>query len=549
MASRKKAPKITRDDIKGAERVMAVRFRKAERKRLVVALTDQTGRDLARRAVDLGNAANPACQFEPCLPGTPLPSRERFRPSRPTTRKLPANDADIAFAPLTELSAWLRKRQITSLRLTELYLARLKEHDDRLNAVVTLMEDHGLKQARRADRDIRHGIWRGPLHGVPWGAKDLLDTKGVATTWGAAPYADQVPSSDAAVVRLLDEAGAVLIAKLSLGALAYGDIWHGGRTWNPWNLDEGSSGSSAGSGATVAAGCVGFAIGSETLGSIISPADRCGTVGLRPTFGRVPRTGAMALCWSLDKLGPLTRGVEDTAFVLEALDRFDARDPGSRDVALDFDAREAIDGMVVGYDPDWLDGPGGAQADRDALKALQRAGCRTKRIKLPDLPYDSLETILFAEAAAAFEDLTLSGRDRELPDQIDVSWPLEFRMARPTSAIELIQADRLRRRVMEAMADAMSKVDVLLAPQEGNPLLTITNCTGHPAIAVPTGFAARKDDHYGPAGNKTKGARLLPHCSVLWGRLYDDGRLIRLAMALEAELNVRSTMRPPGFEA
>jgi len=535
MASRRSGRAITPDDIAGAEKVLSVRFRAAERERLV-------------GAVDLGNALNPACQFEPCLPGTPLPKTERFRASRPTTRTLPASDADIAFAPLSDLSAWLGKRHITSQRLTELYLARLKEHDPALHAVVTLMEDHGLKLARRADREIRQGKRRGPLHGIPWGAKDLLDTRGVLTTWGAAPYADRVPRTDAAAVRLLEEAGAVLIAKLSLGALAYGDIWHKGRTRNPWNLEEGSSGSSAGSGAAVAAGCVGFAIGSETLGSIVSPADRCGTVGLRPTFGRVPRTGAMALCWSLDKLGPLTRGAEDTAMVLRALDRFDPADPGSRDVPLDFDARAAIDGTVVGYDPDWLKAPGGTEADRDALRALERAGCTLKKIRLPDLPYDSLETILFAEAAAAFEDLTLSGRDRDLPDQVDVSWPLEFRMARMISAVELVQADRLRRRAMEAMADVMAKVDVLLAPQEGNPLLTITNTTGHPAIAVPTGFAWRENDNYGPAGRKTDTATLLPHCSVLWGRLYDDGRLIRLAMALEKELDLGDRLRPPLFD-
>lgn len=545
MTSRSTRRRFTADDIAAAEKVMSVKHRKSEREQLAKTLHLQVARDLARRDIDLGNASNPACQFEPCLPGTELPTRERFRPSRPRPRKLPERDADIAFAPLTDLGAWLRTGKLSSERLTRIYLSRLKAFDGQLEAVVTLMEKSALRQARRADREIAAGRYRGPLHGIPWGAKDLLDTKGVKTTWGAGPYADRVPKSDAAVVRILDEAGAVLIAKLSLGALAFGETWHGGTTRNPWNLDEGSSGSSAGSGATVAAGCVGFAIGSETLGSIISPADRCGTVGLRPTFGRIPRTGAMALCWSLDKLGPLTRGVEDTALVLGALDCFDASDPGSRDVPLDFDARTKIAGTVVGYDPAWLT----SKADRDALKALKNLGCVLKKIKLPDLPYDSLETILFAEAAAAFEDLTLSGRDRELPEQHDHSWPNEFRQARLISAVELVQADRFRRKVMEVMAGVMEKVDVLLAPQEGSPLLTITNCTGHPAIALPTGFAWRETEVYAPAAKRSATTRLLPHCSVLWGRLFDDGRLIRLAMALEEALDLRSTMRPPLFDA
>ncbi|MBT6509688.1 MAG: amidase [Rhodospirillaceae bacterium] len=523
---------------------MSVSYRKAERNQLAGTLNLQVDRDIARRKVELGNALNPACQFEPCLPGTVLPTHEQFRLSRASTRRLPDNDTDIAFASLAELGAWLRKGVLTSARLTGIYLSRLKKYDGKLEAVVTLTEKLAMKQARRADRELRAGKVRGPLHGIPWGAKDLLDTKGITTTWGAGPYADRVPKTDAKAVTLLEEAGAVLIAKLSLGALAFGEVWHDGKTRNPWNLNEGSSGSSAGSGATVAAGCVGFAIGSETLGSIISPADRCGTVGLRPTFGRVPRTGAMALCWSLDKLGPLTRTAEDAAMVLHALDRFDAADPGSRDVPLDFDAREDVTGMVVGYDPAWL----ASQADQDALKALKRVGCRLKKITLPDLPYDSLETILFVEAAAAFEELTLSGRDRELPEQLDHSWPNEFRQARLISAVELIQADRLRRRVMDAMAEVMGKVDVLLAPQEGNPLLTITNCTGHPAIAVPTGFAWRDDEAYGPAAKPGPGSKLLPHCSVLWGRLYDDGRMIRLAMALEAAMNLRVAMRPPLFD-
>lgn len=538
---------ITADDLAGAEKLASVRYTKKERALALNTIGLQIARERNRRKMHLDNALGPACVFEPLLPGTPVPKAERVRRSAPTRRQLPASDTDIAFAPLADLSAWLKSRKISSRRLTELYLSRLKEHDERLEAVITFTGDLAMAQARRADREIARGTWRGPLHGVPWGAKDLLDTKGIPTTWGAAPFAGRVPGADARVVALLEQAGAVLVAKLSLGALAWGEDWHKGRTRNPWNPEEGSSGSSAGSGAAVTAGCVGFAIGSETLGSILSPADRCGNVGLRPSFGRVPRTGAMALCWSLDKLGPLTRGVEDSLLVLQAIDAFDAADPGSRDVPLDFDARRSVTGAVIGYDPAWLESPVGTQADRDALQALKRAGCRLKKISLPDLPYDSLETILNVEAAAAFEELTLDGRDDDLPLQGDVSWSNEFRKAHLISAVDMVQTERLRRRVMQVMAEVMGQVDALLAPVDGTPLLTITNCTGHPALAVPTGLAWRENESYAPALRQDGSrGRLLPHATALWGRLYEDGRLIELGMALERELG-RGIARPPLF--
>jgi len=546
MASRPRRPNITAADIEAAEKLAAVTYRKSDREQIARTMAGQLGRTRALRPVTPANSVGPACVFNPCLPGTELPKRARFRRSVMRAGRLPGDENDIAYAPAAALGQWLARREISSVELTKLYLSRLKRFDGRLEAVVTLMEEHALAQARRADRELAKGRRRGPLHGIPWGAKDLLDTKGVTTTWGAAPYADRVPRADARVVELLDQAGAVLIAKLSLGALAYGEVWHGGVTRNPWNLEEGSSGSSAGSAAAVSAGCVGFAIGSETLGSIVSPADRCGTVGLRPTFGRVPRTGAMALCWSLDKLGPLARGVEDTALVLDAINAADARDPGSADVPFAFDGRARVDGAVIGYDPAWFEAPIGTDADRAALEALRRAGCKLKKVALPELPYDSLETILFAEAAAAFEDLTLSGRDRELPEQKDISWPNEFRKARFISAIDFLQAERLRRRVMEAMAEVMGKVDALIAPPEGTPLLTITNCTGHPALAVPTGFAPRENDSYKPSLKPSATAKTLPHCTVLWGRLYDDGRLIELGMALEGALGL-GVLRPPQF--
>ena len=379
MASRSKKTKITSSDVAAAEKLAGVRFRKSEREQIARSFGEQLVRTINQRELDLGNALNPACQFRPLLPGTPVPGAARFRRSTARAGRLPADETDIAYATVTQLSQWLARREISSVELTNLYLKRLKRHDRKLEAVVTLMADQALAQARRADRDFAKGRKRSPLQGIPWGAKDLLDTKGVKTTWGAQPYAKRVPNADARVVELLDQAGAVLVAKLSLGALAYGDVWHGGRTRNPWNLEEGSSGSSAGSGATVAAGCVGFAIGSETLGSIISPADRCGTVGLRPTFGRVPRTGAMALCWSLDKLGPLTRGAEDTALVLNTLNVFDANDPGSADIPLAFDGRASVEGAVIGYDPAWLESPVGTEADRAALKPYSERAAASKK--------------------------------------------------------------------------------------------------------------------------------------------------------------------------
>jgi Asp-tRNA(Asn)/Glu-tRNA(Gln) amidotransferase A subunit family amidase len=419
-----------------------------------------------------------------------------------------------------------------------------------------LTEARARAQAQRADDELARGRYRGPLHGVPWGAKDLLDTAGVPTTFGAEPYRDRVPAGDAAVVSRLDEAGAVLVAKLSLGALAYGDIWHGGRTNNPWNLAEGSSGSSAGSAAAVVAGLVGFAIGTETLGSIVSPCMRTGATGLRPTFGRVSRVGAMPLCWSLDKIGPLARTVEDCALVLAAIGGHDPRDPSSLDVPLAFDFRAEVAGLRVGFSPPWFAGAGATELDRAVLPALRRLGVETVELSLPDLPYDSLVLILLAESAAAFEELTLSDRDDLLTWQETAAWPNTFRLARFISAVDLVQADRLRRRVMQALDEVFAGVDAVVSPSYEGPLLVATNFTGHPSLTLRVGFqelptrdeltlsdAQRKRTQAPSAAGQT---HRVPHAITLFGRLFDEGTLCRLGRALEAELSVWAERPPVG---
>ena len=378
--------------------------------------------------------------------------RNQFVRSRVTDTPLPADDAAIAFAPVHQLSRWIEHRHLTSERLTEIYLARIARFDPKLRCIITLTRDHALEQARAADKLIAAGHYKGPLHGIPWGAKDLLDTAGIPTTWGAEPYRHRVPTSDAIVTQRLNAAGAVLIAKLSLGALALNDVWFGGQTMNPWLLEEGSSGSSAGPGAATAAGLVGFAIGSETGGSIVSPSMRCGVTGLRPTFGRVARTGAMTLCWSLDKLGPMARSVEDTLLVLNSITGPDPTDPSSVPSHLDFQATAPVTNLRVGYFPQWMKEAPATDVDRHALEVVRSLGMTPVEVHLPDWPYDSLQLILFAEAAAAFEDLTASGHDHDLRMQVADAWPNSFRQARFLSAVDLVQADRLRRRVALEMA-------------------------------------------------------------------------------------------------
>jgi len=507
------------------------------------------------RKVALAASDVPATRWDPVIPGSAAgASRDRFVRSAADPGPLPKDDADIAFAPVARLSRWIERKELTSERLTRIYLDRLERFDRKLSCVITLTRDLALAQARRADADIAAGRYRGFLHGIPWGAKDLLDTKGIRTTYGAEPFRDRVPAADAVVVSRLHAAGAVLVAKLSLGALALNDVWFGGQTLNPWLLEEGSGGSSAGPGAATAAALVGFSIGSETEGSIVDPSMRCGVTGLRPTFGRVPRTGAMTLCWSMDKLGPMARSVEDTFLVLTALSGPDPADPSSVPSRLDFDATESIAGLRVGFFPGWMKEPPATDVDRAALETARRLGMDPVEVRLPDWPYASLNTILFAEAAASFEDLTLSGALDQLRMQVPDGWPNTFRQSRFLSAVDFVQADRLRRKVAEEMARIFRDVDLLLVPALRDEILTITNFTGHPALTLPAGFVeigeARSDWAPDPAHPLPTFSpkRRVPHGVTLVGRLFDEGTLGRAGIALERAFAM-GEKRPPGFEA
>ena len=495
----------------------------------------------------------PATQWNPSLPGMKsYPAANVFVRSKDSSVPPPVNDDEIAFATVTRLSRWIERRQITSERLTEIYLNRIQRFDPKLHCVITLTTDQALEQARQADKEIAAGKYRGPLHGIPWGAKDLLDTAGIATTWGAEPYRNRIPTRDAAVVERLNTAGAILVAKLSLGALALNDIWFGGQTMNPWLLEEGSSGSSAGPGSATAAGLVAFAIGSETGGSIVSPSMRCGVTGLRPTFGRVPRTGAMTLCWSLDKLGPMTRGVEDTMLILNAISGPDPGDLGSVPSKLAFNAGANIAGLRVGYIPAWMKEAPATEVDRAALEMVKKVGMVPVPVSLPDWPYDSLNLILFAEGAAAFEELTLSHQVDELKAQVPDAWPNVFRQSRFLSAVDFVQADRMRRKVAEEMARIFSDVDLLLVPSLRDEMLVISNNTGHPSLTLRAGFVevseARSDWAPDPKHPLPKFSppRRVPHGVTLICRLFDEGTLAQAGMALEKAFGVAGEP-PPGF--
>jgi len=495
----------------------------------------------------------PYSLWNPVFPGEKAgPERNQFIWTNADPGQLPKNDEDIAFAPVTHLAGWLRKRQITSARLTELYLDRLKRFDPKLRCVITLTSDLASEQAKQADREISAGKYRGPLHGVPWGAKDLLDSAGIPTTYGAEPYRNRVPKDNAAVVKRLHDAGAVLVAKLSLGALALNDVWFGGQTMNPWNLDEGSSGSSAGPGAATSAGLVGFAIGSETGGSIVGPSMRCGITGLRPTYGRVARTGAMTLCWSLDKLGPMTRYVEDAMVVLHAISGPDPGDLNSVPSKLDYDANAPVTGLRVGYFPAWMKQAPATDVDRAALETVKKIGMVPVEVSIPEWPYDSLDLILFAEAAAAFEELTLSRQVDELKMQVPDAWPNVFRQSRFLSAVDFVQSDRLRRKVAKEMARVFRDVDLLLVPSLRDEMLTITNFTGQPSLTLRAGFIhisqARSDWAPDPAHPMPKfsPARRVPHGMTLIGKLFEEGTLGRAGLALEQAFKVADE-RPPGF--
>ena len=505
-------PKIGVEVLTEAEKVLGLEFTDEERLLMledVEALPDLYA-DL--RAVPLENSVPPALYFTP-RPIAPLPTRNL--PASQLSPKVVEEHEELAFLSVRTLAERIKSRQITSLELTQMYIDRLKRYGPQLECVITLTEELALEQARRADAEIAAGHYRGPLHGIPWGAKDLLATRNIPTTWGAQPFREQIIDRDATVVQKLAEAGAVLVAKLSMGALAWGDVWFGGTTRSPWNLEEGSSGSSAGSGAATAAGLVGFAIGTETHGSIISPCTQCGVSGLRPTFGRVSRAGAMALCWSLDKIGPICRTVDGCALVFDAIYGPDGEDMTVVDEPFAWPQDVDLTELRIGYTKSLFEQKPEDQDEsfyqngQKSLEQLRALGATLQPIELPDYPEEAMSLIVMVEAAAAFDELTRSNRDDELVRQVKKAWPNRFRAARFVSAVEYIQANRIRTQLIEKMAVLMNKIDLYIAPTWGKNLL-LTNLTGHPTIVVPNGFRANG----------------LPTSITFTGRLYDEAILL-----------------------
>jgi Asp-tRNA(Asn)/Glu-tRNA(Gln) amidotransferase A subunit family amidase len=537
---------ISADMIEAAEALMGVDYTPAERAQMLDNLEGQIGLAKARRGVAIANSSPMALRFDPRLPGFAMPHGASSLRLSSATAPLPASDEDIAFASVHQLSCWIAAGQLTSSRLTRIYLDRIAALGPDLECFATVAAERARAEAEAADALLRAGVVLGPLHGIPYGLKDLFDTRGVATGWGAEPFRDRVPDADATIVKKLRAAGAVLLGKTTLGALAYGDIWYGGVTRNPWNLNEGSSGSSAGSASATAAGLCAFAIGTETLGSITSPSQRCGCTGLRPTFGRVSRAGAMALSNSLDKVGPICRSVEDTAIVLAALNGADIEDRSSIESPFVFDATAPIAGLTVGYLPEAF-GEGATAVDHATLAAVRRLGVKVVETHLPDLPYGALINTLYAEAAAFFEDLTLGGLDDELTWQDTGAWPNTMRKARFLSAVDHVQLDRLRYLVMQALDQLFQRIDVLVGPYMTGPMLVASNFTGHPCLHLRSGFEAlgtRSRASLG-AGKLTRGEAdmagrtfRVPQGISLWGRLFDEGAILSLGMALERELGV-----------
>jgi len=543
---------ITVDTIASAEEMAGVHFDQTERELMLDGLKQQAARIDALHKVPLANSVSPAIRFDPLPPGKkiqPEPRRPMVR-GKVATRATPADIEELAFLPVTELSELIRRQRVSSLALTRMYLARLRKYDPVLRCVISFTEERALKQAQAADDELRRGRYRGPLHGIPWGAKDLLAVRGYKTTWGAAPFKDQVIDTDATVVRRLDDAGAVLIAKLTLGELAQGDIWFGATTKNPWKVDQGSSGSSAGPASATAAGLVGFSIGSETLGSISSPSTRCGTTGLRPTFGRVPRTGAMALSWTMDKLGPICRSVEDCALVLDAIYGPDGQDNTVIDAPFHWNATLSPKALRVAYVKAAFDTPQTDPADAKrtlhatkkfddaALGVFKSMGINLIPVDLPDVPYDAMRIILTAEAAASFDELTRSDRDKELVQQGKFDWPNTFRTSRFIPAVDYVNANRLRSIAIQKWDDLMRSVDVIVTPTGAANLsqLVATNLTGHPAVIVPNGF---RDDG-------------TPVSLTFLGGLYEEAKVLAVAKAYQDATgfhlkrpNIPTTPPPP----
>jgi Asp-tRNA(Asn)/Glu-tRNA(Gln) amidotransferase A subunit family amidase len=538
---------VTAEMIRQAEWISGLDLTEEQRKLMEAGLTGTIEDFTAIRKVKLDNAVAPATRFATAADADEHAARRDTRVAFKASSRVarPTGDEDLAFAPLAELASLLLHRKVSSVELTRLYLERLRRFDPLLECVITLTEELALQQAGRADREISAGGWRGPLHGIPWGAKDLLAVPGYRTTWGAKPYEDQVLTEKATVVRLLEEAGAVLAAKLALGALAMGDVWFGGQTRNPWKPAEGSSGSSAGPAAAVVAGLAGFAVGSETLGSIVSPCTRCGATGLRPTFGRVSRHGAMALAWTMDKLGPLARSAEDCALVFGSILGADGLDPTAVDRPFHWPLGADPRSLRVGFVEEAFEADRAQHAEKKEDKArarewqefdqrtlgvLRQLGFKLVPVKLPSgYPVEALRFLLQAEAAAAFDELTRNGRDQLLKRQDANAWPNTFRRAQLTPAVEYIRANRIRTLVMHEMELVMADVDVYLCPSFGGGNLLLTNLTGHPAVVVPNGFCASDGT---------------PTSITFTGKLFGEAAALAVAHAYQQATDFH-TRRPP----
>jgi Asp-tRNA(Asn)/Glu-tRNA(Gln) amidotransferase A subunit family amidase len=556
-------PKITPAMIDAAAIIAGISVTDEQKKTMLDGLEQLRKSFTAIRDLKMPNSVAPAFIFDPVPGGMVLDTVKKPLQisSAPDVKALAASataglagDSDaLAFASVRELAELVKTRKVTSVGLTKMYLARLKKYDPQLHFVITLTEERALAHAATADAEIAAGRYKGPLHGIPWGGKDLLAVKGYRTTWGAGGFEEQRFDYDATVVTRLDEAGAILIAKLSMGALAQGDLWFGARTRNPWNKRQGSSGSSAGSASSVAAGCVGFALGTETLGSISSPSTRCGCSGLRPTYGFVPKTGAMALSWTMDKIGPICRSVEDCALVLSAIYGQDGHDLSVQPAAFNWDANFNWKTLRVGYIKSAFDIPtlpaGASDAQKrnfdrriydakyasTALDELRNMGVKLIPVEIPDFPFGAIVPVLEAEGAAAFDDLTLSGRDKLLTGQMPFDWPNQFRIARFYSAVDYIQAMRARTLAIAEMAKLFAQVDVIVTPSQGNQLQA-TNLTGHPAVIVPNGVrgdGAPKSENTEDGALANAGGPGTPVSLTFLGALYSDARLAAFAKAYQ----------------
>ncbi len=534
--SPQQTPTVTKEMVAAAAALIGLEFTEEEKDELAQTLGGTMALLTTLRQVSLPNSVAPAFRFDPELPGKAGKGGPRLRLAEGRLGRKgltkPADPADLAFLPVTDLAELIRTKRVTSTELTRLYLDRLKRHGPGLQCVVNLTEDRALNQARQADEEILDGKYRGPLHGIPWGAKDLFAVPGYPTTWGTGPYRDQRFEEPATVVEKLDRAGAVLVAKLTLGELAMGDVWFGGTTKNPWKPDQGSSGSSAGPGSATAAGLVGFSLGTETLGSIVSPSDRNGVTGLRPTFGRVSRHGAMALCWSMDKAGPMCRSVDDCGLVLRAIHGADGRDPSAVDRPFGWSPERTLSGIRVGYLKAGFEADHPTKPfDDAALNAMRTLGVNLIPIEIPtDLPVGSLRIILQAESAAAFDELTRSNRDDQMTRQGRGTWPSNFRASRFIPAVEYLNANRVRSLVMRQMDEVMERVDVFLTPSFAANILLITNMTGHPSLTMPNGF--REDG--------------TPVSLSFIGRLFGESELLAVGKAYQ-EATGFHRKHPAGF--